>query len=198
MLYGQLADAFITPLVGIASDNFNSRFGKRTPFYILGVVVLLSGFYFTYTECPFTTTAEEESYRVVLYYSIFGSLFNIGFAIVQISYQSLLPSLSINRKSKDSMVRIRTEFKFKCQLLSMIFSSICFYFITNNFLSFKVLTIFCITIGLICSFIYLYWCRELELTKNIEKHYNDFTKKLISQGKYFSVRLSPNKFGICY
>jgi len=41
MLAGQIADAISTPLVGCTSDRFSTRYGKRTPWYIGGFIILI-------------------------------------------------------------------------------------------------------------------------------------------------------------
>jgi len=44
MLCGQFADGFMTPLVGVLSDRFNTKIGKRAPWYIFGTFIVLPSF----------------------------------------------------------------------------------------------------------------------------------------------------------
>jgi Na+/melibiose symporter-like transporter len=44
MLSGQIADGIMTPIVGILSDKFDTRCGKRTPWYIFGTLLVLPTF----------------------------------------------------------------------------------------------------------------------------------------------------------
>ncbi len=40
MLAGQIADGVATPVVGYFSDKFTTRWGKRTPWYIGGLILV--------------------------------------------------------------------------------------------------------------------------------------------------------------
>ena len=44
MLAGQIADAIATPLVGYFSDKTNTKCGKRTPWYIGGIILVFFTF----------------------------------------------------------------------------------------------------------------------------------------------------------
>jgi Na+/melibiose symporter-like transporter len=44
MLSGQIADALTTPLVGLLSDKWNTRIGKRAPWYIMGTILVIPTF----------------------------------------------------------------------------------------------------------------------------------------------------------
>ena len=52
MLSGQIADGVMTPIVGFMSDKFNSPCGKRTPWYLIGTVLVIPCFLgiFSYPE----------------------------------------------------------------------------------------------------------------------------------------------------
>ena len=45
MLCGQFADGFMTPLVGVMSDKFNTSIGRRAPWYIIGTFIVLPSFF---------------------------------------------------------------------------------------------------------------------------------------------------------
>ena len=44
ILSGQLADGVMTPIVGVLSDKFNTSWGKRTPWYVFGTLLVLPTF----------------------------------------------------------------------------------------------------------------------------------------------------------
>ena len=88
-LSGQIADGLATPTVGYLSDKFNSPIGKRTPWYILGTLLVLPTFFGTFSKCLFCAWQHPEitdpkDYNDVcpgmlrFYYILFPSLFNIG------------------------------------------------------------------------------------------------------------------------
>jgi len=87
-----LADGIATPTVGYFSDKFNTRLGKRTPWYIFGTLLVLPTFFCTFGKCYFCAwkypDVEIEDYKTVcpgllaFYYVLFPSLFNVGWAAV--------------------------------------------------------------------------------------------------------------------
>ena len=52
LLSGQIADGITTPIVGVASDKLNTRWGKRMPWYVFGVFFVIPCFagIFAYPE----------------------------------------------------------------------------------------------------------------------------------------------------
>ena len=88
MLAGQLADGIATPTVGYLSDKFTTRWGRRTPWYIFGTVLIIPTFYGTFNKCLLCAwsypEAERSEYKDVcpgletFYYLLLPSLFNVG------------------------------------------------------------------------------------------------------------------------
>lgn len=110
LLSGQVCDGLVTPVVGYLSDKSETRFGnsilmlgKRTPWYVFGVITILICFLPIFR--PFRH--ENTSYEY-LYYSIFPAMFNVGWACLQISHMSLVPSLTCSRKRRvfSTIIRI--------------------------------------------------------------------------------------------
>ena len=174
ILAGQLADGFATPIVGILSDKFDTKIGKRTPWYLGGTILVSISFIFIFFS--FLPENTCNSYKFI-YYAIFGSLFNIGWAAVQVSHMALLPSITLNVNKKDEMTKIRTGFTFLAQTLTLSLSFIFFTSITDKILQYKALAGVSIIIGLISSSIFLIFCNECKLTKNIHSYLEKISKK---------------------
>ena len=95
--------------------------GKRTPWYIFGMLTILLCFIPIFH--PFRSETPAYEY---LYYAIFPGIFNIGWACLQISHMSLVPSLTCSRKRRVNHNRFRTNsITFVIVLLS---SLICWFF----------------------------------------------------------------------
>lgn len=179
MLAGQIADAIGTTLVGILSDKFDTRFGKRTPWYVAGTIVATICFTLIFqSELFFNKDSSESS--IIAYFIVNCSVFNIGWASVQISHMALLPSLSLSKKKQDKLTRLRTGFTFAAQLISLLLSLVFFAAIDDKNLQFSILTLCCIALGLICSGFFLISCNEKTLSQNIRLYYEN-------------IRLSINK-----
>ena len=175
MLAGQVADALATPLVGIFSDKTDSKLGKRTPWYIAGTVLVVLSFTFIFVKILPENSSQT---LTLLYYIVFASLFNIGWASVQVSHMALVPSLSLNKKNKDLMIRIRTGFTFLAQTVALCISFLYFWLIKDKILQYELLAGTCIVIGVITSVVFLVLCREAVLSKNISKYLVRMRKSL--------------------
>lgn len=101
MLAGQVADGITTPLVGLGSDKCKTPIGSRAPWYIVGSIIVLPCF-FMILFSPFgvgTGKAGESdplmnTPKIIGYYVALASLFNIGWASVQIANMSVVNSLT--------------------------------------------------------------------------------------------------------
>jgi len=177
-LIGQVFDAIQSMMVGFLVDKYEiANLGKKTTWYLLGNILNSVGIIFFFQGSPFRTESSIDSDTSTLdflYYTFILIVFSSGYSLLNISHMSMLPSLSINRKSKDFMVRLRTGFRFIAQLLAVFISSVLFYFITDKFTSYRYITILCVIIGLTSSICFLILCRETELTKNIPEYYKNF------------------------
>jgi Na+/melibiose symporter-like transporter len=175
MLAGQIADALATPTVGILSDKTNTRIGKRTPWYIGGTLLVL----LTFTLIFVKIIPEDSSDSLTLfYYCLCASLFNIGWASVQVSHMALLPSISLSKKNKDMMNRIRTGFTFLAQTSALLISFFFFWLVDDKIQQYEVLAISCVSLGIITSVIFLFLCRENVLTRNIPLYLENMRNSL--------------------
>lgn len=178
MLSGQVADALATPLVGLLSDKFETRCGKRTPWYLGGTVLVIICFSLIFQPCFICSENNSETTMQLIYYIILPSLFNIGWAAVQVAHMSLLPIISINKKNKDSMVRLRTGFTFISQFVSLVISFIIFTFVEDKQEQYSYLSLSCVIVGLITTCVFLVNCKEVKLSENIDKYVEEIRTSL--------------------
>ena len=164
MLAGQIADALATPTVGILSDKFNTRCGRRTPWYIAGTFLVLVTFTLIFVKI---IPDDSSDTFTLVYYITCASLFNIGWASVQVAHMALLPLISLNKKNKDLMNRIRTGFTFLAQTMALLISFLFFWLVSDKIQQYEVLAISCVSLGIITSIMFLFFCRETLLAKNI-------------------------------
>jgi Na+/melibiose symporter-like transporter len=184
MLAGQIADALATPTVGICSDKTETRIGKRTPWYISGTLLVAVAFTLIFIKVIPDNTEETPT---LIYYITCASLFNIGWASVQVSHMALLPQISLNKKNKDMMNRIRTGFTFMAQTLAILISFIVFSLVKDKIYQYETLAICCIAIGSGTSLLFLFLCREITLAKNIPVYLETMRNSLLDQDKSQSI-----------
>ena len=97
ILAGQIADGITTPLVGLASDRIKTRIGSRAPFYIIGSIVVLPCFLSLFiSPFPHINDGEPVPIKVIVYYTVLASVFNVGWASVQIANMSVVNTLTFS------------------------------------------------------------------------------------------------------
>lgn len=97
MMGARIFDALNDPVMGVIVDNTKSRFGKFKPWIALGV--FLSGLF---TVALFTDTGLRGTEFIILF-SVLYLCWGISYTINDISYWSMLPSLSINQKEREKI-----------------------------------------------------------------------------------------------
>jgi Na+/melibiose symporter-like transporter len=99
---------------------------------------------------------------------------------------ALLPSISINKKNRDYMVRLRTGFTFLSQMICLFLSFFIFYYIQDKYTQYSILSLCCVFIGLFTSIFFILYCNETIFTKNIDIYYNNLK---IALNKYYKNNL---------
>jgi Na+/melibiose symporter-like transporter len=102
LLAGQLADALATPLVGVFSDQTSAyvqigsfSFGKRKLWHLAGTLIVAFCYFMVFGLYSLIPAIRDLSISYqILYYVIAASLFNVGWAAVQVSHMSMVPELS--------------------------------------------------------------------------------------------------------
>jgi len=196
-LFGLVADASLVLVTGILVDKYgSSTLGKKTTWFALGNILSLLGIVFLFRISPFHYYGFSSVYDII-YYSASVIIYSFGYGLTNISHISLIPSLSINRKSKDYMVRLRTGFRFIAQLLAVILSSFFFYLITDKYLTYELQAMFSALLGISFSIFFFVFCREPVLGENLCKYYKEFKNLLKKQDhKLGSVTVEGTTNGI--
>ncbi|XP_045775137.1 major facilitator superfamily domain-containing protein 12-like [Maniola jurtina] len=124
MLIGQVVDALFTPFIGYHSDNTNNylsaRYGRRKLWHLFGTVCVLLSFPFIFMQCTGCSTSDK--WAQMFYFAAFITIFQIGWASVQISHLSLIPELAEDPHIRTHLTAIRYGFT--------VFSNLFVYFIT--------------------------------------------------------------------
>jgi len=60
LLSGQIADGFMTPTVGLLSDKYDTRWGKRMPWYYFGFILVIPCFLGIFSYPEFVNGKEGE------------------------------------------------------------------------------------------------------------------------------------------
>jgi Na+/melibiose symporter-like transporter len=115
----------VTPIVGLYSDKFNTRIGKRKPWYIAGTIIVTIAFGFIWQDCLICMYNDSIALKV-FWYALFASLFNIGWACVQISHMSMIPQLSARKSRRNILIGLRTAFTYISNVIVLSLAFILF------------------------------------------------------------------------
>ncbi|XP_076640681.1 major facilitator superfamily domain-containing protein 12 isoform X1 [Halictus rubicundus] len=98
LLLGQIVDAFMTPIFGILVD----RYWKKKIWHIIGSILVTLTF-----PVIFGGFAEPSSTAVIIVYVVSITLFQTGWAAVQISHLSMIPALTNSQLARADLTAIR-------------------------------------------------------------------------------------------
>ncbi|KAH0946254.1 hypothetical protein HN011_005705 [Eciton burchellii] len=112
LFIGQIADAVATPFIGLQSDRNDDfwlcRYGKRKTWHLLGTIGVLLGFPFIFSQCIHCENAHQ--WAQLFYYAAFVTIFQFGWAAVQISHLALVPELTPIEHERTELIAIRFTF----------------------------------------------------------------------------------------
>jgi len=101
LFFSRLTDVITDPLVGLYSDRFESRYGKRKPFMLLGSVILIGSFY--------ALIHPPQDY-VEFWLLGFSMLVYLGWSIVSIPYLAWSAEITSNYHEKTRLSAAREIF----------------------------------------------------------------------------------------
>lgn len=177
VLAGQITDGLATPLVGHFSDKTRTRIGKRKPWYIFGLVLIVIAFLPTFQDVRYYFPGISESGEYA-YYLFFPSLFNVGWAALQISHMALVPALSCSRKRRDLLNNMRNTFTFLANLLILLTGFFLFLFLSQPVLEFSALSLCALLVGLVSSLFFIVRIDEPRLEAEAKERHSEIKEML--------------------
>jgi sugar (glycoside-pentoside-hexuronide) transporter len=97
ILSARIFDALNDPIMGCIVDNTRTRWGKFKPWIVIGMPVSAVVTVLLFTDFGLTETA------YIITFAVFYLLWGISYTIHDISYWSMLPSLSIDQKEREKI-----------------------------------------------------------------------------------------------
>ncbi|XP_022914942.1 major facilitator superfamily domain-containing protein 12-like [Onthophagus taurus] len=107
MMLGQVADSLATPVCGWAIDRLN----KPKAWHKAGTAAVAVGFCMIFSLKP-----TLDSWKLLIYHTVFVIIFQIGWAIVQISHLSLIPAIAIDQRQSSNLTTVRYTASVCCNI----------------------------------------------------------------------------------
>ncbi|XP_066156256.1 uncharacterized protein [Euwallacea fornicatus] len=176
LLVGQVADAIATPFVGYNSDKSRDwwiyRFGKRKVWYLMGTICVIFTFPFIFSPC--INCSSSSALFQMFYYSFFITLFQFGWAAVQIAHMSLIPEITSNKHERTRLAAVRNG--------ATVMASVLVYLVTwgilhisgsskdklgpDHAVKFQYIVWSVMSFGMVCSIIFYLMVEEPSTTTN--------------------------------
>jgi oligogalacturonide transporter len=109
-------DAVSDPIMGIITDRTRTRFGRRRPYFLAGVVLIFLAFFMMWYPIDF----EEEMHRFVYVLAAY-IFYSTVYTLVMIPYFALASELTLDYNERTSMTTIRIMFSSTSALLCAVF-----------------------------------------------------------------------------
>jgi len=203
LVIGEGTSALTLPIIGFFSDKTKTRFGKKTPWYIGGFVLIIFSFSFIFQKCYFCngdTGVADYYWEQFIWHLVFVILYQVASSCIRITHFSLAPIISLNKRNKDFLLRVRTFCTFFSEFTSSGISIIIFQTTDTTKLEYILYPSICVVIGLITSIIFICILNEPAILENIGKYKYDMklqlkkhTKKLEKQKFHRKTIISHNE-----
>ena len=105
ILISKAWDAVTDPIMGIISDRTRTRFGRRRPYFLAGIVLIFLSFFAMWYPIDFSREAHRFIYVLVAYV-----FFSSVITMVMVPYNALVPELTPDYNERTSLTSFRIFF----------------------------------------------------------------------------------------
>ncbi|QHV00187.1 MFS transporter [Synechocystis sp. CACIAM 05] len=120
LMIGKIFDAINDPIIGLLSDRTRSRWGRRLP-WMLGGMIPFALFYAAQWLIPhFSDDRLTNQWGLFIYYVAIAMAFNLCYTTVNLPYTALTPELTQNYNERTRLNSFRFAFSIGGSILSLI------------------------------------------------------------------------------
>ena len=167
LLCGQVADAIATPACGILSDRSRGlqlwrwRLERRQLWYVIGTVLVAFNFFLIFgIALPQLISSDAPEWSLLFYYCVAASLFNVGWAAVQVSHMAMVPELSKNEHTRVVLNSARYSESVIANVSVFGILALWSEVVSDATQQYTYVSYTTLAFGLLCSFLFLYGIRE--------------------------------------
>jgi GPH family glycoside/pentoside/hexuronide:cation symporter len=123
---GKVADAINDPITGILSDRTRTRWGRRLPWMLAGIIPFGIFFFLQWIVPQFDPNPKINHQWLYVYYVAIAILFNLAYTAVNLPYTALTPELTQDYNERTDLSSFRFAFSIGGSILSLILATVIF------------------------------------------------------------------------
>ncbi|MGA1623870.1 MAG: MFS transporter [Synechocystis sp.] len=120
LMIGKIFDAINDPIIGLLSDRTQTRWGRRLPWMLAGIIPFAILNWAEWVIPHFSDDRGVNQWGLFAYYVAIGIAFNLFFTIVNLPYTALTPELTQNYNERTRLNSFRFVFSIGGSILSLI------------------------------------------------------------------------------
>jgi len=120
LMIGKIFDAINDPIIGLLSDRTQTRWGRRLPWMLAGIIPFALLNWAEWIIPHFSNDRTVNQWGLFAYYVAIGMGFNLFFTIVNLPYTALTPELTQNYNERTRLNSFRFVFSIGGSILSLI------------------------------------------------------------------------------
>lgn len=153
LLISRIWDGVNDPLVGLMSDRTHSRWGKRYPWMVAGIIPL-AGFSFLQWVVPhFNSNARLDQLSLFIYYTLIALLFDTALTAVVVPYSALAPDLAKTYDERTSLTSFQAGFSIVGGVGVLLLAQLIFGWVPNPPQRFLILASLCSALAILAVFL---------------------------------------------
>jgi len=114
-LIGKIWDAVTDPFMGTITDSTKSKYGRRRPYFLAGIILIFISFFLLWYPVQFDSQISKFIYVLFAYL-----LFNTVVTIVMVPYQAMSAEISLDYNERTSVNSIRLAFSLGSSLICAV------------------------------------------------------------------------------
>lgn len=143
LLIGRIWDAINDPLIGWLSDRTQSRWGKRYPWMLFGILPFAIFFFLQWLVPSFGLDGGSRQGILFWYYVVISLLFDTAYTAVTLSYAALAPEMTQDYNDRTSLISIQMAFSVATGIVSLIVAQVIFSIVEDTNQKYLILAGFC-------------------------------------------------------
>lgn len=153
LLISRIWDGVNDPLVGLMSDRTRSRWGKRYPWMMIGVIPLAVFSFLQWVVPHFNLGDGLDQLSLFVYYTLIALLFDTAFTAVIVPYSALAPDLAKTYDERTSLTSFQMGFSIAGGIGVLLLAQLIFGWVPNPDQRFLVLAGVCSTLVVLAIFL---------------------------------------------